>query len=434
MPAASDTISIVLAGGVGSRLAPLTTDRAKPAVPFGGQYRIIDFTLSNCLHSGLRRILVLTQYKSHSLHRHLRDAWSIFNRELEEYITDVPPQQRTGDSWYRGTADAIFQNLYLLRRSGAKHVMVLSGDHIYRMDYSAMLDAHRKTGADVSVGCMEVSLKEARSFGVMTVDSRQRVRCFEEKPGHPQPIPDDPQRALASMGIYVFSLDLLCRELEQDSRNNSSSHDFGKDLLPRLIHRHKVYGYRFGEHGRGDSIENYWRDVGTIDSYYQASMDLMKDRPPLDLYSDRWPIRKYERPAPPAKIDRDRHGSSGIVTDSMLSNGVVVSGGTVNRSILGSKVRVRSGASVEDSILFDDVHIECGAQVRNCIIDKGVRVPKNETVGLDPTDDADRFTISENGVVVIPHGYLFTPREALPLTSQFNAEKHETEKALIETS
>ncbi|MEO1984958.1 MAG: glucose-1-phosphate adenylyltransferase [Fuerstiella sp.] len=434
MPAISDTLSIVLAGGVGSRLAPLTVDRAKPAVPFGGQYRIIDFTLSNCLHSGLRRILVLTQYKSHSLHRHLRDAWSIFNSELDEYITDVPPQQRTGDSWYSGTADAIFQNLYMLRRSGAKNVMILSGDHVYRMDYSAMLDAHRKSGADVSVGCMEVCLKEAGAFGVMTVDSQQRIRSFEEKPRQPQATPDNPQRALASMGIYVFGIDLLCRKLEGDSPIRASSHDFGKDILPRLIHEHRVFGYRFGDPDICNSMESYWRDVGTIDAYYQANMDLIKEQPPLDLHSDHWPIRKYERPAPPVKIDRDRMGTPGIVTDSMLSSGVVVSGGTVSRSILGSKVRVSSGATVEDSVLFDDVHIEQGAQVRNCIIDKGVHVPQHETVGIDPTIDADRFTISDNGVVVIPRGYHFTPRVVLPPAPQFLAGKQHTEKALIETS
>ena len=433
MPPVSDTLSIVLAGGVGSRLAPLTVDRSKPAVPFGGQYRIIDFTLSNCLHSGLRRILVLTQYKSHSLRKHLRDAWSIFNPELGEYITDVPPQLRTGDSWYSGTADAIFQNLFMLRRSGAKYVMILSGDHIYRMDYSAMLDAHRKSGADVSVGCMKVCLNEARSFGVITVDSQSRIQSFEEKPRQPQATPDDPQRALASMGIYVFSVDVLCRELERDSRNENSSHDFGKDLLPRLIHEYRVFGYRFGNPDICDSMETYWRDVGTIDAYYQANMDLMKDQPPLDLYLDRWPIRKYERPAPPAKIDRDSFGTAGIVTDSMLSNGVVVSGGTVSRSILGSKVRVSSGATVEDSILFDDVWIGEGAQVKNCIIDKGVRVPMNETVGTNPTVDADRFTISDNGVVVIPQGYQFTPKVVRQVTAPFMLMKHDGRKALIET-
>jgi glucose-1-phosphate adenylyltransferase len=409
MPFASDTVAVVLAGGVGSRLAPLTQDRTKPAVPFGGQYRIIDFTLSNCLHSGLRRILLLTQYKSHSLQKHLRDAWSIFNPQLGEYITAVPPQLRTGESWYQGTADAIYQNLFMLKRSGAKFVVVLSGDHIYRMNYEEMLTAHRESGVDVTVGCMEVALKEAQSFGVMSTDINRRIVSFQEKPQCPTPTPHNPDRALASMGIYVFSIDVLCRELESDAANSRSSHDFGKDLLPRMIHTHKVFGHRFGEEEQCTSQSSYWRDVGTIDAYYQANMDLLKDRPPLDFYSECWPIRKHERPAPPARIDRDSFGTPGIVADSLISNGVIVSGGTVNRSILSTNVRVGSRATVDDSILFDDVVVGEGVQLKNCIVDKGVRIPAGESVGITPSIDAQRFTISDNGVVVIPKGYEFVP-------------------------
>lgn len=407
MPLASDTVSVVLAGGVGSRLSPLTQDRAKPAVPFGGQYRIVDFTLSNCLHSGLRRILVLTQYKSHSLQTHLRDAWSVFSPDLGEYITPVPPQLRTGDSWYQGTADAIYQNLFLLKRSGAKYVVVLSGDHIYRMNYEEMLVAHQESGADVTVGCIEVGLQEAKSFGVMSTDINCRIINFQEKPQRPTPIPQNPDRALASMGIYVFSIDVLCRELELDAEDSQSSHDFGKDLLPRLIHTHKVFGYRFGEEQPPVADCGYWRDVGTIDAYYQANMDLLKDHRPLDLHSDDWPIRKHERAAPPARIDRDRFGSASKVADSLISNGVVVSGGTVNRSILSTNVRVSSGATVVDSILFDDVTVGEGVQLKNCIVDKGVNIPAGESVGITPSIDAERFTISDNGVVVIPKGYEF---------------------------
>lgn len=407
MPLATDTISVVLAGGVGSRLSPLTHDRAKPAVPYGGQYRIIDFTLSNCLHSGLRRILVLTQYKSHSLQKHLRDAWSVFNPELGEYITAVPAQQRQNDSWYGGTADAIYQNLFLLKRSGAKYVVVLSGDHIYRMDYSDMLTAHRNSGADVTVGCLEVGLQDAQSFGVMSTDINRRIVRFEEKPLRPRATPHDPDRALASMGIYVFSIDVLCRELERDAVDSRSSHDFGKDLLPRMIDTHKVFGHRFGDRKTCNAMGDYWRDVGTIDAYYQANMDLLKDNPPLHLYSECWPIRKYDRPAPPARIDRDSFGMSGTIADSMLSNGVIVSGGSVNRSILSTNVRVASGATVDDSILFDDVRVGAGAQVRSCIIDKGVKIPAGECVGMNPSLDAERFTVSDNGIVVVPKDFQF---------------------------
>ncbi|MEZ6131463.1 MAG: glucose-1-phosphate adenylyltransferase [Planctomycetaceae bacterium] len=437
MPFPTDTLSIVLAGGVGSRLAPLTDERAKPAVPFGGQYRIVDFTLSNCLHSGLRRILVLTQYKSDSLHNHLRDAWSVFSPQLGEHITAVPPQLRTGDSWYRGTADAICQNLHLLKRSGAKNVLILSGDHIYRMDYSRMLDAHRETNADVSVACMEVTLDEARSFGVMAVDQQQRVRRFDEKPDQPQPTPDNPERALASMGVYVFSVDLLCRELQRDAQDTTSSHDFGKDLLPRLIHTQRVFGYRFGHpdpDATNNHCESYWRDVGTIDSYHRANMDLLLHRPPLNLYSDRWPIRKYETPAPPARIDRDENGVPGAVTDSMLSNGVMVSGGMVNRSILSPNVRVASDARVSDSVLFDGVYVGAGAVLKNCIVDKGVHIPAGETIGVDALSDRERFTVSENGVTVVPKGYQFVTKPALPRESRSRIMTNAAKAVLIRAS
>jgi glucose-1-phosphate adenylyltransferase len=283
---AADTICIVLAGGVGSRLDPLTQERTKPAVPICGQYRIIDFTLSNCLHSGLRRILVLTQYKSLSLQKHLRDAWGIFCPELDEYVLAIPPQFRTGESWYTGTAGAIYQNLFELRKSQAKYVMILSGDHIYRMDYAAMLQRHRQTEADVSVACMEVSLEDARSFGVLAVDSENRIQRFEEKPQYPEPSPNNSALALASMGIYVFSKDVLCKELERDSQDASSSHDFGKDVLPRMIHTHRVFGYRYTDSKIGDSMEGYWRDVGCIDAYYQANMDFIWHQPPMDLYCE----------------------------------------------------------------------------------------------------------------------------------------------------
>ncbi len=406
MPFPSDTISIVLAGGVGSRLSPLTRDRAKPAVPFGGLYRIIDFPLSNCLHSGLRRIFVLTQYKSDSLHNHLRDAWSIFSPELGEHITAVPPQLRTGDSWYSGTADAIYQNLHLLKRSGAKNVLILSGDHIYRMDYSLMLDAHRRAEADVTVACMEVDLNEAQSFGVMSVDSQQRIRRFHEKPKHPESTPENPDRALASMGIYVFDIELLCKELERDALDESSSHDFGKDLLPRLIHSHRVCGYRFGQSdsktaARNHHCEDYWRDVGTIDTYFESHMDLVNDYPDFDLYNAEWPIFTRSHTAPPAKIVNDGiHGLS-EVNRSLLSNGVVVSGGTVTNSVLSPDVRVLGGAEVTNSVLLDGVTIGEGAIVEGAVIDKNVHVPAGARVGVDREADAANYSVSPGGVVVL---------------------------------
>ena len=280
----SKTLAIVLAGGAGRRLHPLTANRAKPAVPFGGKYRIIDFTLSNCLHSGLRRILVLTQYKSHSLQLHLRDAWSIFTPQLHEYITPVPAQMRTGDAWYAGTADAIYQNLFLLERSGAEWALILSGDHIYRMDYAALLMFHMDHRADATVACMEVPLAQARNFGVMSVDQADRITAFHEKPSEPTPISRWSLHAMASMGIYVFPLERLCRILREDHESADSSHDFGKDILPRLIHAQQVYAYQFGGASGRVTQDRYWRDVGTVDAYYEANMDLLLTPPPIDLY------------------------------------------------------------------------------------------------------------------------------------------------------
>lgn len=407
MSITSRTLSIVLAGGAGSRLAPLTQDRAKPAVPFGGRYRIIDFALSNCLHSQLRQILVLTQYKSQSLLRHLNEAWSMLNPALGEYITAVPPQLRTGDSWYRGTADAIYQNLCMICGSSAEHVLILSGDHIYRMDYAEMLQEHQSSGADVTIACMETGLDEAQSFGVVGVDAGQRIRCFEEKPRRPRPLPGHTDRALVSMGIYAFSRRALCHELERDSKDRHSSHDFGKDLLPRMIRTHHVQAWRFGQPGRCAAMTDYWRDVGTVDAYYRANMDLLQPTPPLDLNSCCWPIHQHSTAAPPAHIRRDGAGTPGQVSDSLLSCGVVVSGGRVEHSVLSPGVSVGSGAVVQDCILFDGVDVGHGAQLTGCIVDKNVQIPPGETIGAHPFADTDRFTVSENGIVVIPRGYRF---------------------------
>jgi glucose-1-phosphate adenylyltransferase len=403
----SNTLCIILAGGVGARLHPLTADRAKPAVPFGGKYRIIDFTLTNCLHSGLRRVLVLTQYKSHSLQKHLRDGWSIFNPEISEYITPVPPQMRTGESWYSGTADAIFQNLYLLDRSNARFIMILSGDHIYRMDYAAMLLFHQEQEAELTIACMPVPLTSASSFGIMSVDGAHRIREFNEKPDNPKPLPNDPHHALASMGIYIFNQDLLSRELEFDHELTASSHDFGKDIIPRLIDTHSVCAYRFGGESGRVTPDQYWRDVGTIDSYYAANMDLLAPVPPMNLYQRDWPIRTYHGQHPPARMAAGAGGQAGQVIDSLLSSGTVISGGTVRHSILFSQVQVDEAAVVEDSILFDSVHVGAGVHLNRCIVDKNVQIPPGERIGFDAAADAARFTVSESGITVVPNGYQF---------------------------
>jgi glucose-1-phosphate adenylyltransferase len=395
------TISIVLAGGHGSRLLPLTRERAKPAVPFGGKYRIIDFTLSNCLHSGLRRILVLTQYKSQSLQDHLRDGWSIFNPELNEYITQVPPQMRTGGQWYTGTADAIYQNLNLLQQSGAQYVLILSGDHIYRMDYAAMLEFHVQHDAVATLACMEVGLDEARSFGVVSVDPEQRILTFEEKPDEPRGLPDNPQCALASMGIYVFNLDLLLEELHRDHEDAASSHDFGNDIMPRLIGKQAVYGYRFGSQFGRVSQDRYWKDVGTLDAYYEANIALLEPVPSLNLYQRDWNIRTYLPQSPPARTVPGPDGHDGVIFNSSLAGGTVINGGMVRHSILSARVRLEHAALVEDSILFDNVTVGAGAKLRRCIIDKHIQIPAGETIGYDLERDRQRFTVTEKGVVVV---------------------------------
>ena len=403
----NNTFSIVLAGGVGSRLRPLTLERAKPAVPFGGKYRIIDFTLSNCLHSGLRRILVLTQYKSQSLQEHLRDGWSIFNPELNEYITQVPPQMRDGSHWYSGTADAIYQNLNLLEQSGAKYVLILSGDHIYRMDYASMLEFHAEHESVTTVACMEVGLDEAREFGVLSVDQECRVLSFEEKPAEPQGLPDNPHQALASMGIYVFNMDQLLTQLRIDHNEVNSSHDFGKDILPRLIADQPVYAFPFGRVDGRVSHDRFWKDVGTLDAFYDANLALLEPVPSLNLYQRDWPIRSYLPQSPPARTVPGPNGHDGVIYNSSLAGGTVINGGTVRRSILSAWVRVEHAALVEDSILFDGVYVGAGAQLKRCIVDKHVRIPDGETIGFDLERDRQRFTVTDKGVVVVGRRVVF---------------------------
>jgi glucose-1-phosphate adenylyltransferase len=404
------TLTIILAGGTGSRLYPLTADRAKPAVPFGGIYRIIDFTLSNCLHSGLRRILVLTQYKSHSLQKHLRDGWSIFNPEIGEFITTVPAQMRMGEEWYAGTADAIYQSRYLLERSKAKCVLILAGDHIYRMDYARMLEEHTRRKFDVTVACVPVPLTDARSFGVMQIDDDLRVQKFIEKPQDPPPMRNDDTQALVSMGVYIFDLPLLLEILHQDHQDKVSQHDFGRNILPRIIGTHTVGAYLFGGIEGRVTRDGYWRDVGTLDAYYEANMDLLKPIPPLNLYQKDWLIRTYHGQYPSARMVPSVSGQDGSVTNAMLAAGNVIIGARIIHSILSPDVWVQEGAAVEDSILFERVRVGPGARLCRCIVDKDVQIPPKEAIGWNLEQDRQRFTVSEGGVVVVPKGYRFESR------------------------
>ncbi|MFM2485262.1 glucose-1-phosphate adenylyltransferase [Celerinatantimonas yamalensis] len=400
-------ITVILAGGKGSRLHPLTIDRAKPAVPFGGKYRIIDFTLANCLHSGLRQILVLTQYQSHSLHKHLRDGWSIFNPELGEFITAIPPQMTQEIGGYQGTANAVYQNLHLIERSQAKYVVVLSGDHIYRMDYEPMLRQHIEKGAGLTIACMEIDARQSDQFGIVSIDNELQVTGFEEKPTHPQTLPEQPGRALASMGVYIFSVDYLGQGLSENHNMTDTGHDFGGDIIPQLIPSAKVFAYLFGGASGRVSRDQYWRDVGTLDSYYQANMDLLQPMPPINLYQQDWSIRSYQKQVAPAKMVSGASGTEGIAINSIVSGGTIVSGGCVQNSILFQNVHVLDEAVVESSILFDDVEVGPRCQLHHCIIDKGVKLPPNTEIGLNRHLDQQRFTLSDNGIVVVPKGYQF---------------------------
>lgn len=397
-------LALILAGGKGTRLEPLTRDRAKPAVPFGGAYRIIDFTLSNCINSGLRKILVLTQYKAASLDRHLNVGWKFLCRELDEYIDILPPQQRIDENWYQGTADAVYQNIYSIEKCHTDYVLILSGDHIYKMDYADLIRDHIESKADATVACIPVPLAEGTQFGVMQIDASRRIVQFREKPADPDAMPDDPTRCLASMGIYVFGTNFLFELLCQDATDPNSQHDFGKNILPKLLENHLVRAYPFRDKNTGAT--SYWRDVGTLDSIYTANMDLVSVAPELNLYDKSWNIRTYQPQEPPPKfVFAQSSGANprvGQALDSLVCSGSIISGGTVVRSVLGFNVRVNSWATVEDSILFDGVVIGRHAKIRRAIIDKRVHVPEGMEIGYDL--DADRargFTVTESGVVVI---------------------------------
>jgi glucose-1-phosphate adenylyltransferase len=404
-----DVLAVVLAGGRGERLGPLTRDRAKPAVPFGGTYRIIDFTLSNCINSGLRRILVLTQYKAMSLDRHITLGWRHFLcRELGEYIDVVPPQQRIDDQWYQGTADAVYQNIYTLEKERPEHVMILAGDHIYKMDYGRLIEFHQEKGADVTIPAQRIHASQSRHFGIMEIDDSGRVMGFDEKPAVPKTIPGNSEYALASMGIYVFNARFLFDELCRDATLNDSAHDFGHNIIPALIAKQRVYAFPFLDENRKQDA--YWRDVGTIDSYYETNLELTAVEPLLNLYDDRWPIRTFHPNLPPPKFVFNSKDRSGVAHDSIVCAGAILSGGSVARSIVGPVSRVNSYAEVEDSILFNSVNVGRRAKIRRAIIDKGVHIPEGMRIGYDEEEDlAHGFTVTPSGVVVIAKAESFEP-------------------------
>ena len=396
--------TMVLAGGKGERLNPLTEQRAKPAVPFGGKYRIIDFTLSNCLNSGLRQMAVLIQYKSHSLDRHIRTGWNILNPELGEYIVSVPPQQRISEEWYRGTADAVYQNLFLLDNDHAEFLLVLAGDHIYKMNYADMYNLLIEKQADAVVGAIETPLADANRFGVIAVDEDRRILSFDEKPEKPMHIPGDPTQAFVSMGIYLFRTDVVREQLIRDAKEGTK-HDFGKNIIPRMIKEQRVYAFKFQDENK--KAVKYWRDIGTLDAYWEANMDLVAVDPLFNLYDQQWPIRTYQGQFPPAKFvfaQDFQGGRMGVALDSIVCGGCIISGGRVQNSVLSPNVRVHDHADVRESVVMENVVIGEHARIRRAIIDKDVIIPPKTVIGFDPVADRQRFKVTDSGLVVISKG------------------------------
>ena len=395
-----DTLGVLLAGGAGERLYPLTRDRAKPAVTFGGIYRIIDITLSNCINSDLRRVYILTQYKALSLNRHIREGWNIVAREMGEFVEILPPMKRVSDNWYMGTADAVYQNIYSIGSEQPKHVMILSGDHIYKMDYAKMLKQHVDAGADVTVATLQIPAAEAaKQFGVIETDKNWRICGFEEKPAKPKTSPHKPTHCNASMGVYIFNTQLMIPVLLADSEDPKSSHDFGKDILPRIISKHRVFAHNFVDENSQESL--YWRDVGTIDAYYEANMDLVSVSPIFNLYDKKWPLRTWQQQYPPAKFvfaDEDRMGTA---VDSIVASGSILSGGRVKRCVIGYDVRVNSFCDVQDSIIYNHVNIGRHSKIRRAIIDRHVSLPEHTEIGYDADADRRRFHVPPSGIVVV---------------------------------
>jgi glucose-1-phosphate adenylyltransferase len=402
-------VALVLAGGRGSRLKALTDHRAKPGVYFGGKFRIIDFTLSNCINSGIRRIGVITQYKSHSLMRHLQRGWSFLRNEMNEFVDVLPAQQRVDEEhWYRGTADAIYQNLDILRTYRSDFVVVLAGDHIYKMDYSRMLVDHVLLGAEVTVACIEVPRVEASAFGVMAINEDRKISAFIEKPDQPPSMPGKDHISLASMGIYIFNTSYLERLLEEDIKLEGSTHDFGKDLIPKAVSEGKAFAHPFGLSCVQDdqNAQPYWRDVGTVDTYWEANLDLASVTPELDVYDENWPIWTLQEQLPPAKFVQDRNGSHGMTLNSLVSGGCIVSGSLVINSVLFSQVRVHSFCTIDSAVIFPQVTVGRGSRIRRCIIDRGCELPENLIIGENAEEDARRFYRSENGVTLVTRDML----------------------------
>ena len=397
-----NTYGLILAGGRGSRLKQLTDWRAKPAVPFGGKFRIIDFPLSNCVNSGIRRLGVATQYKSHSLIRHIQRGWSFLDGRMKEFIDLLPAQQRVQEQWYQGTADAVFQNLDILKANDPEYVLILAGDHIYKMDYGRMLAYHVSRQADMTVACVEVPIAEATAFGVMGVDDDWRVRTFLEKPANPPPIPGQRERALVSMGIYAFNAKFLYEQVARDNADPRSSHDFGKDIIPHLVPRYRVFAQRFQEScvGMNDN-RPYWRDVGTVDAYWEANIDLVHVTPELNLYEQDWPIWTYQEQLPGAKFVFDDEGRRGMAVDSLVSGGCIISGSTVKGSLLFSNVRLHSFCSIEDSVILPDVVVNRHVKLRRCVVDKRCVFPEGFSAGFDAKQDRQRFHVTERGITLI---------------------------------
>jgi glucose-1-phosphate adenylyltransferase len=396
------TMAMIMAGGRGSRLGDLTRVRAKPATPFGGKFRIIDFPLSNCVNSGIRQVFILTQYKAHSLIQHIHRGWSFLKGEFGEFIQILPAQQQMGEHWYQGTADCIYQNIDLIREHAPEFVLVLAGDHIYKMDYGPMIAFHTENKADITVGVIQVPLHEATGFGVMTVDDHDRIVKFTEKPVNPEPVPGNPDAAMASMGIYVFNREFLLDALEADAKDPDSDHDFGKNIIPKCIQRDRVFAYPF--QNVQTQAQSYWRDVGTIDAYFRANLELVYVHPELNLYDADWPIWTYQEQLPPAKFVLDDSGRVGMATNSMVSGGCIVSGATIRQSLLFSSVNVNEGTEITQAVLLPGVTIGKRCRITRAIIDKRCDVPDGTVIGEDHAEDSRRFMVTEEGVVLVcPH-------------------------------